>query len=254
MARLAWISKIILIIVAVAGIHVIPDTVSIQLFYIIPNIGLLIIKQTGVDGSCYVPQPGECTPDPPIQNGDFTATPWLQNWETGELPNQPGCTFGDNVKVGTAYDNGNDHVVSPQFINLPSTGCAATVIQRKVKLCPTYNYKLKFNARYVSGLTVSAGTFTGTAKCKVSWVLGTDVSPTNFSPYQSHTWDISDSRYQTYDGWTFNVHKGDAGLTKKSENFFVDLTMVVYCTPQKENDGAALSISGIVIEQYGKAS
>ncbi|GAB0138702.1 hypothetical protein EsDP_00006928 [Epichloe bromicola] len=203
-----------------------------------------------VNGSCYVPQPGTCAPDPPIVNGDFKDN-WFTNWELDVLPNQPGCTKGDNVIVGGSIDYQDSHNFFPRMSNLPGSGCAASIVQRKVKLCPGFKYELKFNARYVAGQTTSAGTFTGTAKCTITWALGTDVSATNFGPYRSNTRDISDPRYQTYPGWTFNINKGDAGVTKKSENFFVDLIGVVYCTPRKADDGGAVVVSGIDIQQVG---
>ncbi|KAK2616707.1 hypothetical protein QQS21_000319 [Conoideocrella luteorostrata] len=204
-----------------------------------------------VNGQCYVPQPGTCAPDPPIRNGDFTNANFYQDWETGVLPNQPGCTAGGNVIIGRSVDAGDSKNFFPQMSSLPSSGCAASIIQRQVKLCPGFNYQLKFNARYIAGKTVGAGTFTGTAKCSITWALGTAVTATNFGNFQHNSWDVSDARYKDYPPWTFNVKKGDPGLTKKSENFFVDLIGVVYCTPQKADDGGAIIVGGIDIEQIG---
>jgi hypothetical protein len=183
-----------------------------------------------VAGSCFTPSPESCTPDPPIRDGDIYTSP---EWNFAGI-SADGCNFGSNVLVDPRTITVGDtsyKVVGVTMKNMPNTGCSVTISENRVKICPDIDYALTFNAFYPQGFQSGGVTIDNGQPCKISWGLGKPTG-TDFGQYQSHTWDVDTSaqNFKNYGGWTFKIAAGDPGVTKVSQNYFVDLYSVVTCT------------------------
>lgn len=114
---------------------------------------------------------------------------------------------------------------------MPSSGCSATLSEKKVKICPGIQYALTFNAFYPQGFTSNGVSIDNGQPCKISWGLGPPTG-TDFGQYQSQTWNIDTNaqNLKNYGPFTFTIAAGDPGVTRVGGDYFVDLWSVVTCT------------------------
>lgn len=102
--------------------------------------------------------------------------------------------------------------------------------QKKVKMCPGFNYELTFNMGYVN--VVGGSSVTSNADCNARWLTGMPntwdgTDGFKASPYYSI--GFSNPNYETYGPWRLSVAAGDTGVTQTGPNLYVDLTVVLNC-------------------------
>ncbi|KAI1761658.1 hypothetical protein GGR53DRAFT_504790 [Hypoxylon sp. FL1150] len=184
-----------------------------------------------LDGRCYVPQPGDCTPDQSVYNNDFTS--WYPSFTNWTMAAYPGCTLGSNIDFSaTNYlANGNsDPAVLVEMTSLPGDGCSAAMVQAQVKMCPNIAYEFSFAMGYVNQVGNSA--VTSNADCTVRWLTGTPASWNSNDGYQSsdsYPIGISNANYKTFGPWSLHATEGDLGVTKVKKSLYVNLTAVIHC-------------------------
>ncbi|KAI8966025.1 hypothetical protein F5Y11DRAFT_236586 [Daldinia sp. FL1419] len=184
-----------------------------------------------LDGRCYAPKPGECTPEQSVTNGDFTS--WWPTFTNWTMAAYPGCALNDKIKFeGVNYlANGkSDSAISVEMSNLPSQGCEATMVQKQVKMCPGIKYDFTFAMGYVN--QVGGSQVVSNADCTVRWLTGTPSSWTGVDGFQSspsYSIGISNPNYKTFGPWSLHVSENEVGVTKVKKDLFVDLTAVIHC-------------------------
>ncbi|OTB18368.1 hypothetical protein K445DRAFT_9324 [Daldinia sp. EC12] len=184
-----------------------------------------------LDGRCYAPQPGECTPEQSVTNGDFTS--WWPTFTNWTMAAYPGCALDDKIKFGGAnyLANGkSESAISVEMSSLPSQGCEAAMVQKKVKMCPGIQYEFSFAMGYVN--KVGDSQVLSNADCTVRWLTGTPAGWTGTDGFQtSPTYNIgvSNPNYKTFGPWSLHVTENQVGVTKIKKDLFVDLTAVIHC-------------------------
>ncbi|KAF2112387.1 hypothetical protein BDV96DRAFT_602304 [Lophiotrema nucula] len=185
-----------------------------------------------LDGRCYVPDPGSCTPDQSVTNNDFTTySPTFANWTMAAYP---GCTLGSNIDFSpTNYidqNNNKNRAVLVEMTSLPSSGCQAAMVQAAVKMCPGIQYELTFAMGYVN--QVNDNPVQSNADCTVRWLTGTPQPWNSNGAFQSspnYNIGVSNANYKTFGPWSLHVSKDDAGVTYHKKSNFIDLTAVINC-------------------------
>ncbi|KAK9413951.1 putative Apple-like protein [Seiridium unicorne] len=186
-----------------------------------------------ISGQCYKPNPDECAPDQGVTNGDFST--WKYGFENWTL-----SAYGDSVlktdikftasSYTTATGQSVPDALGVAMYNLPSGGRHAALQQTNVKMCPGFNYELTFNMGFVN--VVNSNSVASTANCRVKWLTGKPDTYDSTGSYQSSDWysiGSSNPTYATFGYWSFHVAEGQAGVTKKKANLYVDLTAVIDC-------------------------
>jgi len=105
-----------------------------------------------IGGTCYKPSPDECAPDQAVFNGGFLD--WQYGFTNWTMAGFPGTVLGTDISFGSSrytYDATKPWVRSlgVEINNIPAAGHHALLTQKKVKMCPGFNYELKFNMGYV---------------------------------------------------------------------------------------------------------
>jgi hypothetical protein len=189
-----------------------------------------------IGGQCYKPQPGQCAPDQGVTNNWFADYQYgFANWTVSAFP---GTTYGTDAKFGASlytYAAGKPAVnaIGVSMNNLPSNGAGFSLMLRQanVKMCPGFNYELKFNMGYVN--QVNGQGITSNADCTVRWLTGPPSSPsTNDNYLSSPAYQIGASHpaYQTFGPWAVGAATvGQPGVTKQGPDLFIDLTAVITC-------------------------
>jgi hypothetical protein len=187
-----------------------------------------------IGGECYKPSPDQCAPDQGVTNNMFEVwSPWFANWTVAAFP---GTTLGTDVTFGASlytYDASKPAVnaISVTMNNLPSGGFDVMLSQSGVKMCPGFDYELKFNMGYVN--QVNGAGVTSNADCQVRWVTGPPSGPDTSDSFKSSPWyyiGASNPTYMTFGPWSVgSVQEGDAGVTKQGASLFIDLTAVISC-------------------------
>jgi hypothetical protein len=191
-----------------------------------------------ISGQCYAPKADECAPDQGVTNNMFAdISRGFVNWTIGAFP---GSALGSDVEFGASrytYDSTKPAVtaISVAMHNLPAAGHHARLTHRRVKLCPGFEYELKFNMGYVN--QVNGAGVPSNADCRVRWLTGVPGSPQATDGFRASEWyaiGVSSSGYRTFGPWKLgSVRAGEAGVTAERANLFVDLTAVISClTPQ----------------------
>lgn len=211
-----------------------------------------------VDGSCYAPKPGECSPDQAVTNNWFDVySPRWANWTTAAFP---GTTLNTDVIFSpTLYRYKADAepvmAIGVEMKNLPAQGHHAMITQKRVKMCPKFNYELKFNMGFVN--QVNGAGVQSNADCKVRWVTGIPSSPTATDGFRASPWyniGASNPTWQTFGPWFVgNVREGEVGVTAERMNLYVDLTAVISCTTPVGGFGNFV-LTGVEMNQVGIAS
>lgn len=188
-----------------------------------------------IGGACYTPKPGECTPDQAVTNNWFADWQYgFTNWTMGAFP---GTTLGTDVTFGASsytWKAGEPAVraISVKMDNLPQTGHHAMLTQKRVKICPGFNYELKFNMGYVN--SVNNNNVVSNADCQVRWLTGVPSAPAATDGFRASPWyniGASYPTYQTFGPWPMGAFaEGQAGVTKERMNLYIDLTAVIQCT------------------------
>ncbi|KAF1842220.1 uncharacterized protein K460DRAFT_409637 [Cucurbitaria berberidis CBS 394.84] len=185
-----------------------------------------------LDGRCYVPKPGECTPEQSVANKDFSDYyPSFANWEMAAFP---GCELGDKIKFAPTNfidsSGGRNPAVLVDMSSLPNSGCQAAMVQADVKMCPGIKYELTFAMGYVNQVNNDA--VVSNANCIVRWLTGTPTVWDNNGDYQSsinYNIGIGNPYYKGFGPWTLHVAKGDPGVRHFRGDLFVNLTAVISC-------------------------
>ncbi|CAO2648150.1 Nn.00g090720.m01.CDS01 [Neocucurbitaria sp. VM-36] len=189
-----------------------------------------------LDGRCYVPQPGECTPDQSVSNSDFY--PSFTGWSMSAYS---GCTLGTNIlfapAVYTDSSGGKNNCLFVEMTDLPAAGCQASVVQAEVNMCPGIKYEMTFAMGYVNAVGNSA--VLSNADCTVRWVTGTPSTWNSNENYQyssDYKIGVNANSYKTFGPWTLHVTKGEPGVRNFRGDLFVNLTGIINC--QGPVDGA----------------
>ncbi|KAK4239312.1 apple-like protein [Achaetomium macrosporum] len=187
-----------------------------------------------IGGQCYKPSPDECAPDQAVTNNMFEVrAPWFVNWTAAAFP---GTTLGTDVVFGASsytWKAGEPPVkaISVTMTNLPAGGFHVMLTQPKVKVCPGFDYELKFNMGYVN--QVNGAGVTSNADCQVRWLTGQPSGPDASDGFRSSPWyfiGASNPTYMTFGPWRVgNVKEGEPGVSKQKANLYVDLTAVISC-------------------------
>jgi hypothetical protein len=191
-----------------------------------------------ISGECYAPTPDQCAPDQGVTNNMFAdISRGFVNWTIGAFP---GSVLGTDVEFGASrytYDSTKPSVtaISVAMHNLPAAGHHASLTHRRVKLCPGFEYELKFNMGYVN--QVNGAGVPSNADCRVRWLTGVPGSPDSNGGFRSSEWyqiGVSNSGYRTFGAWKLgSVRAGEAGVPAERANLSVALTAVISCyTPQ----------------------
>ncbi|KAK3306262.1 uncharacterized protein B0T15DRAFT_500976 [Chaetomium strumarium] len=211
-----------------------------------------------IGGQCYKPSPDECAPDQAVTNGDFDIiAPWFVNWTAGTFS---GTTLGSDVNFGASsytWKAGEPPVsaISVTMTNIRDGGFNVMLTQPKAKMCPGFDYELKFNMGYVN--QVNGGAVTSNADCQVRWLTGKPSGPDVSDSFRSSPWyyiGASNPTYMTFGPWKVgNVKEGEPGVTKEKANLYVDLTAVISCrTPV--GGSARFIMTGVELNPTGFAS